>query len=176
MDVRLTVDDARVLRALEKLNLYSSGHARPAMSEVGRYIKTTVQLRFDRQQGPDGVRWKPSIRAKKTGGQTLRKTSRLRNSFTVVATDRDVAVGTNVVYAAAHQFGVHKIESVGAHRRISTRKASRKNGGRVSALNYSVRAHTRMANTPIRAFLGFNRDDVTEILAIFQDHIRRLGA
>lgn len=58
---------------------------RQAGTEIARYLKTSVQLRFREQKGPDGKAWKPSLRATRTGGQTLRLTSRLRNSITGAA-------------------------------------------------------------------------------------------
>lgn len=51
---------------------------RDAMTEVGRYLKTSTQLRFRAQRGPDGTAWKPTHR----GGQVLRLSGRLRNSIT----------------------------------------------------------------------------------------------
>ncbi len=45
---------------------------------IGRYFKTSVQLRFRAQAAPDGTRWRPTQR----GGQILRLTGRLRNSIT----------------------------------------------------------------------------------------------
>lgn len=58
---------------------------REAMSSVGRYFKTSTQLRFRDQRGPDGRAWEPSQRVKARGGQTLRLTGRLRNSLTYIA-------------------------------------------------------------------------------------------
>lgn len=52
--------------------------ARDAMTEVGRYLKTSTQLRFRAKKGPDGAGWKPTLR----GGQILRLSGRLRNSLT----------------------------------------------------------------------------------------------
>lgn len=49
---------------------------------IGRYFKTSTQLRFRAQQGPDGKPWQKSKRVLARGGQTLRLTSRLRNSVT----------------------------------------------------------------------------------------------
>lgn len=50
---------------------------RDAMTEVGRYLKSSTQLRFRAQRGPDGSAWKPTRR----GGQVLRLSGRLRNSI-----------------------------------------------------------------------------------------------
>lgn len=53
-----------------------------AARAIGRYLKTSTQLRFRAQKGPDGQAWPPSQRVIARGGQTLRLTSRLRNSIT----------------------------------------------------------------------------------------------
>lgn len=50
---------------------------RDVMTDVGRYLKTSTQLRFRAQRGPDGAGWKPTHR----GGQVLRLSGRLRNSI-----------------------------------------------------------------------------------------------
>lgn len=73
---------------------------------LAAYGVSSTEERFETQTAPDGRTWKPSIRAKEEGGLTLVKTPRLAVSFSPAAT-KDAAVwGTNVLYAAAHQFGV----------------------------------------------------------------------
>jgi phage virion morphogenesis protein len=73
----------------------------PVMSEVGEIIVTQAQDAFDDSKAPDGSAWKPSLR----GGQTLVNSSRLRRSIHPRVGKNSVEVGTNVVYAAIHQFG-----------------------------------------------------------------------
>lgn len=70
----LTILDDRLKRAFEGERITGP----EAMTEVMRYLKTSTQLRFRDQQGPDGARWRPTLR----GGQILRLTARLRNSIT----------------------------------------------------------------------------------------------
>lgn len=77
----------------------------PAFRTLGRIFKTGAQLRFRKQQSPEGAAWKPSQRALRDHGQTLRLTGRLRNSLTYVADHASVAIGTNVRYGAIHQLG-----------------------------------------------------------------------
>jgi phage virion morphogenesis protein len=73
----------------------------PVMSEIGEIIVTQTQDAFDDSKAPDGSAWKPSLR----GGQTLVNTARLRRSINYQTGKNSVEVGTNVVYAAIHQFG-----------------------------------------------------------------------
>jgi phage virion morphogenesis protein len=104
-DVR--IEDDGVRRALDKLRLSLplGGSRMPAFRAIGAVLKSGAQMRFRTASGPDGKAWEKSFRAKHEGGQTLSLTRRLRNSITVDATNTQVAVGTNVVYAAIHQFG-----------------------------------------------------------------------
>jgi phage virion morphogenesis protein len=171
--ISIVVDDERIARGLERLNLFTAGRARAPMGEIARYTKTSIQLRFDRQTDPEGDRWVPSLRVEKHGGQTLRLTSRLRNSFQAEHDDRSASVSTNVPYAAAHNFGVKKIVQVNAHR--GTRNTSNKRRGVVSIKTFEVRSFQRHQFTPKRAFMGFNAEDKTEILEVLAEHIKKAG-
>lgn len=81
---------------------------RPLLAAIGNELVTSVSHRFETGTAPDGSRWPESLRARLTGGQTLIKSGRLRDSIAETGpqlTARSVEVGTNVVYAAIHQFG-----------------------------------------------------------------------
>jgi phage gpG-like protein len=65
-----------------------------------------LEERFATATDPKGRPWKPSLRAQLEGGQTLSDTGRLRRSFSVQAAGPwGFTIGTNVRYAAPHQFG-----------------------------------------------------------------------
>jgi len=96
--VRAAIDRVRQAMPLGK-------SAKPLFEQLGRVLKTSTQLRFRNQRGPDGGAWEKSWRARNEGGQTLSLSGRLRRSITYQATNNSVAVGTNVLYAAIHQFG-----------------------------------------------------------------------
>jgi phage gpG-like protein len=65
-----------------------------------------LEERFTTATDPRGQPWRPSLRAQLEGGQTLSDTGRLRRSFSVrAAGPRGFIIGTNVRYAAPHQFG-----------------------------------------------------------------------
>ena len=78
-----------------------------AMDQIGRYLVASTLRRFERERAPDGSPWLRSARALAEGGQTLTDTGRLRGSIAHTVTDggRAVEVGSNVIYAAIHQFG-----------------------------------------------------------------------
>ena len=77
------------------------------MDRIGRYLVASTHRRFERERAPDGTPWLKSARAIAEGNRTLTDTGRLRGSIAHVFTDggRGVEVGTNVVYAAIHQWG-----------------------------------------------------------------------
>lgn len=102
--IRIEVDDAEVRQALNGL-LASAGDLTPAMDNIGAMLVTSVLHRFETGVGPDGTPWKPSQRAIRESGQTLVDQGNLMKSMTHVAGRDFVEVGTNVVYAAIHQFG-----------------------------------------------------------------------
>jgi len=72
---------------------------------IGAALVTSTQQRMERGQAPDGSVWPPSIRALAEGGKTLIDKARLFQSITHEASATGVEVGTNVIYAAVHQFG-----------------------------------------------------------------------
>ncbi|MCF8012418.1 MAG: phage virion morphogenesis protein [Clostridiales bacterium] len=70
---------------------------------ISELMRSSVLQNF--REGGRPEKWKPSIRAQKTGGQTLVDTGRLRGSIYAKANNNSAKVGTNVIYAAAHNFG-----------------------------------------------------------------------
>ena len=97
------VDDGVVRRRLRELGALRVPRA--AWAEIGQTLVSSTLDRFEAGRGPDALPWRPSRRAREQGGQTLVDTSRLRDSIHWRAHDDGVEVGTNVVYAAIHQFG-----------------------------------------------------------------------
>lgn len=75
------------------------------MDAVGLYLVGATIENFEQESSPEGAPWKPSLRARQRGGQTLSDTGRLKSSITHQASAHEVVVGTNVLYAAIHQFG-----------------------------------------------------------------------
>lgn len=81
------------------------GDLTPVMQAIGEIIVEQTDTAFETGVAPDGKAWPASGRALATGGQTLIDSAVLRNSITVQATENQVEVGTNVLYAAIHQLG-----------------------------------------------------------------------
>lgn len=77
----------------------------PLMREIGDFVRSETWRNFDEQQTPEGQRWKPSQRALREGGTTLREYGILRDSYTYDARRDQVEIGSNVIYAAIHHYG-----------------------------------------------------------------------
>ncbi|NUN13490.1 MAG: phage virion morphogenesis protein [Myxococcales bacterium] len=100
--------------------------------ELGEYMIAETRRRFREGIEPGGAKW-PKLKSagikrgadgrfvegsgKKNNRKPLLKTGRLRNSVTYRATSDKVEVGTNVVYAARHNFGYRKGKRVLTPRR-----------------------------------------------------------
>lgn len=162
--ISVEVDDARASAALTRL-VGAMADPRPALDQIGAQLVTSTQFRFRREQAPGGAPWKKSRRAREQGGQTLSDTARLRASITHQVVGNAVEVGTNVVYAAIHQFG--------GRTRPRTIRPRRKR-----ALKFVVGGKTIFAKSvrhpgstiPARPFLGLDdgdRNAIERIVARF---------
>jgi len=159
--------EARTLGALD-LIAERLADKTPLMRDISAQILTSTQLRFETQSGPDGVAWKPSIRALATGGVTLTDTARLRDSFIAANTSDTAEVGSNVEYAPTHQFGRTKVEQVKPH----ARRIEQAFGKPLRfAVYQSVGEYSRKPNIPARPMLGLSSDDQGDILDLAERHL-----
>lgn len=130
------------------------------MSTVGDALVSSTRQRFKDEEGPDGEPWEKSGRAEAEGGQTLTDTGKLKGSITFEATSTDVAVGTNDIRAAIHQFGGE----------IKPKKGKflvfpGKDGKRVFAKKVVM---------PERPFIGFTEDDEEEVKEMVEIHMKKM--
>jgi phage virion morphogenesis protein len=107
----VTVDDARLVAVLRDLQA-RCGNLKPVMQTVGQTLVTQADLGFRAEKDPWGTPWKKlkaatlrARRGRRKGAKILRDTGRLAGSINYRATADSVTVGTNVIYAAIHQFG-----------------------------------------------------------------------
>ena len=100
-----------MIRDLAKANK----NPRSEFAIIGRRMLKMQRQHFTDKRDAEGTRWpalsKATIKARRKGPrkgepQPLRDTGRLFNSLTSQATNIGAIVGTNVKYAATHQFGV----------------------------------------------------------------------
>lgn len=144
--------DGNVEELLVRLNSIENVDKTGVMRAIAEGLRTSTVERFQLEEAPDGRKWEPSIRATQSGGKTLLKTNALRNSIKAEGNSSGAVVGTNLVYAATHQFG--------AERTIRARNEKYLRfqiGGRwVSIPSVHV-------EIPERPFLGISEDDMREI-------------
>lgn len=146
---------------------------RGLFENIGLSLVTSTQHRFEESHGPDGSPWPPSVRALATGGKTLIDSARLMRSISYQASDTGVEIGTNVVYAAIHQFGgvIHQAprtavlhfktsKRTGASRFAKPGKADRAQKAAIGARDIAI---------PARPFIGLDEDDDREIIRIAEE-------
>ena len=158
------------------------------LDEIGQYLVAATVRRFETETGPSGAPWPPSARARgeerrtptkrqalEAGvaprrGQTLTDTGRLRQSITHVLDRDSVSVGTNVVYAAIHQFGGRT-----PPRTIRPKKKKAlafQVGGRTVIRRSVCHPGSRI---PPRPFLGLSPRNRTRIVRTFRRHLEGGG-
>jgi phage virion morphogenesis protein len=74
----------------------------PLMRQISGIMLDAVEANFAAEGRP---KWRPSRRATGQGGKTLQDTGQLAASIVSKYTQNQAMVGTNVIYAAIHQFG-----------------------------------------------------------------------
>lgn len=151
----------------------------PMFEDIGLALVTSTHHRFDTSRAPDGSPWPPSLRVRKRGGKTLVLSSRLFRSITYQASATQVEVGTNVIYAAIHQFGgdIDQAERTavlhfktnkrtGVSRFAKPGKADRARKAQVGA---------RTITMPARPFLGLDQDDPRTITTVVETWLKGNG-
>lgn len=156
--ITVTLDEispvlARMARAAADLT--------PAMDRIGAEIEASIETRFKRGEGPGREAWRPSRRVLERGGQTLRDSGRLADSIVRRVGPRQVEVGTNVIYAAIHQFG-----GTIRPKRAARLAFTAPDGGAVFA---------RQVTIPARPFMGIDADDVSVIAETLTAYFERVA-
>ena len=171
--VSFDLDDSALQAALARaINMIEN--PRDTLDEIGARLELSVARRFETETDPEGQPWLPSRRATKEGGQTLTDTARLRQSIARLASDTEVAVGTNVIYGAIHQFG-GKIEQPARTQQILIDDDTGRfvsPGAAVEARVVDAEIPARTINIPARPFLGVSDADTTAINKIVRRHIQ----
>lgn len=161
----LTLDDAHLDEGLADA-IRAASDMTPLMRRIGAVLETSVSRRFERSEGPGGEAWPVSIRAREEGGKTLVDSTRLRDSIVSEAEPRAVEIGTNVPYAATHQFGAF-IEPVEADT-DGAAKLAFVVGGRLVVVD--------QVEIPARPFLGFDAADEADIGDTIEAYFREVFA
>ena len=159
-DIRLEGDTQAMLR---RIRGFSEIDRRSINSALAEGVRESTLERFRQSKGPDGRRWKSSKRVILEGGKTLVNTAQLRNSIHARSDASGFAVGTNVKYAATHQFG-----EPGRTIRARRKKVLRFRVGGKWVSKKQVRV-----TIPARPFLGLSDEDMQEMKATVEDFIGR---
>ena len=158
--IRLEGDVGPLRKKLAALKL--SG---PDLAELNQTLAEALRAstlrRFNTATGPDGKKWKKSIRAAAEGGQTLVNTADLKNSIHAIATSEVAAVGTNKDYARTHQFGDAR-----------TIRARRKKALAFQVGGKWVSRKSVQVDIPPRPFMGIDDEDLAETRAMVADFIK----
>lgn len=119
--------------------------------EIGAGLVNSIQHRFLTGTGVDGNPWKISWRARMQGGETLRDTGRLMNSYTHNVLSSGVEVGTDVAYAPHLHYGATILPKNGQYITFAV-------GGQYRKVKQSI--------LPPRTQLGINAEDEAMVLDI----------
>lgn len=162
--VRIEGDIRKLYKKLSKLENLNMRGVNTALAEA---IRASTLERFRNEEAPDGTKWKPS---KRTSSSTRREkiltnTSRLKRSINSKADRKGFAVGTNVVYAATHQFGDDSREIGPLTIRSKKGKSLKFNIGGRDIFVKKVFIPSLKVSIPARPFLGINEEDINEIRA-----------
>lgn len=106
-------DDGGVTSALERLGQFG-GDMEDCFDDIGEYLLRVTAERFESESGPGGEPWQdvaPKTREKKRHPKILTESGHLRGSFSYAADATELVFGTNVIYAAIHQFGGEAVGS-----------------------------------------------------------------
>jgi len=124
--------------------------------EIGAGLVDSVQHRFLTGTDVDGNPWKISWRARMQGGETLRDTGRLMNSYTHNVLSNGVEVGTDVAYAPHLHYGATILPKNGQYITFAV-------GGQYRKVKQSI--------IPPRTQLGIDAEDEVMVLGIFGSFI-----
>lgn len=166
MSITLTFDSAGFDRTVQRLlaGVSDLSDVTPAIAQL---LENSVRRNF--REGGRPEKWPASKRADgqaaygNASGQTLVDTARLMNSIVGVGFKDRVEVGTNVAYAAAHNFGVDK--EITQQVRQHVRRISQAFGKPIALKEVTVKPHSRKRHLqlPKREFMLIQDDDWEDI-------------
>lgn len=176
LEITIQVDD--IDRALREIARRVANTA-PAMREIKGVMLDAVEQNFEEEGRPKWVDLAPSTKKRRAAqgkwpGRILQVSNTLVRSITGDSGNGFATVGTNLEYAAIHQFGGtirqyaqtrfvnFRVDSQGR-----SRFAKRKNANLAQAVTF----RERTINIPERPFLRFTDGDLDEMLIVLSDHL-----
>lgn len=156
--------------------------------EIGQSLLVSIRQGFEAERSPEGEAWEPlkpaTLRQRKGDAHPiLQRKGRLKKSITLRLTPDSVVVGTNLVYAAAHQYGATISRAAGAVKLHFRRIGRGPNKGQVrfakasdkrATFGMAAAAHT--IRIPARPYLFQHDGDIPEawkaaIIGIVKKHM-----
>lgn len=154
VSIQIDIDDRQIQAALSKL-IALGQNLSPVMQAIAFDGEKSTKDRFRDSKAPDGSTWKPNVR----GNKTLILTSELVNSITRHSGADFAEWGSNVIYAAIHQFG-------GVIRaKNKPYLVFKVPGGRLRRV--------KQVTMPARPYLGLNAEDEENILDIINRNLQQ---
>lgn len=154
--IHIDIDDRQVRQMLQRLIAFGNRPA-DAMEDIAIYGEASTRQRFVDQAGPDGQAWPPSQRVQEHGGKTLIQDRHLLDSI-VSNSGADFAEwGSDVIYAAIHQFGGE----------IVPKSAE----SLFFRLPDGTGRRVKKVTIPERPYLGFNDDDEVNVIDIINNNL-----
>lgn len=165
-------------------------HPGQLMSAIAAYMLTSTQRRFEREAGPDGEPWRPLskrtanrvIRGGRRRGSAniLRVTTRLYRSLVTRSDASSAEVGTNVAYAAVHQFGgqiqIYARSQRATLKKIRTGRTRFVKTGTKGGVVRNVTIGEHVISIPARPYFGFSEEDKRMLLQLGEDYLLQEGA
>lgn len=148
--ITIQADSSPIEAVLNQLGDFDSLKSQ-LFDEIGAELVNSIQHRFLTGTGVDGNPWKISWRARMQGGETLRDTGRLMNSYTHNVLSSGVEVGTDVAYAPHLHYGATILPKNGQYITFAV-------GGQYRKVKQSI--------IPPRTQLGLDAEDEVMILDI----------
>ncbi len=173
------------LAAQDALNqlLGAVGDVKPTLRDIGEYLIIAHNQRFKDQTAPDGTPWAPlspryQKQKRKNQNKILFLDGYLAKTMRYQVGETELQFGSNLPYAAIHQFGGERDVSA----RMRTLYFKRNNEGGVgnkfvrknkSDFAQDVQVGAYKIKMPARPFLGTSEADNVEILNILINRLER---
>lgn len=166
--IRIDLKDAGLKDLLARL-VERGSDLSPLMAELAAELLQSTRRRFETESAPEGQSWPPlskgTLKQRGQNARALRKSGRLYQSIHARAGKDEALVGTNVVYAAIHQFGGEvqhfarsQVQAVNASGRFTKKRKTNRRERRVTIGEHAV-------TIPARPFFGVSsrdRDDLAD--------------
>ena len=166
ISLKVKIRDIEAKTAIKDLSTRLKQPQKPLRS-CGLVLLRSIGKTF--KAGGRPVRWKPSIRARLTGGKTLIKTARLLRSLSMEVAGKTLKVGTPVKYAAIHQLGGTIPARVILPRRAKALRWIDKGGN----IRFAKKVSIGPTGIPARPCLVFQDADWRVFRRIFGDYITK---